>query len=134
MNVHLYAYGSKSSLDVMEKLQAKLQAGEYLTMSTIYVSKKTSSHPILSKDTSKKLNLVKYSKEFMVKKVGGNTPKMNLKNVRPEVASMIQEHKEEFRGKIGKSNTCQAIIMIDKSFEPVVQKNKKDPLQFNGKG
>ena len=118
----------------MGKFEAKLQAGECSTMSTIYVTREPSSHPLLSEDTSKKLNLVKYNKEFMVKKVGGNTPKMNLKNVRPEVASMIQEHKEEFRGKIGKSNTCQAIIMIDKCFEPVVQKNKKDPLQFNGKG
>ena len=129
-NVRLYAYGSKSSLDVMGKFEAKLQAGECSTMSTIYVTREPSSHPALSEDTSKKLNLVKYNKEFMVKKVGGSTPKMDLKNVRPEVASMIQEHKEVFSGKIGKSNTRQVTIMIDESIKPVVQKPRRIPYNL----
>ena len=99
-------------------------------MSTIYVTREPSSHPLLSEDTSKKLNLVKYNKEFMVKKVGGSTPKMDLKNVRPEVASMIQEHKEVFSGKIGKSNTRQVTIMIDESIKPVVQKPRRIPYNL----
>ena len=96
---------------MMGKIEANLQAGEYTTLSTIYVIREPSSHPFLSKDTSKKLNLVMYNKEFMVNKVGDSNPKMGLKNVRPEVASMIREHKEVFSGKIGKSKARQVTIM-----------------------
>ena len=38
-NVRLYAYGSKNSLTVLGKFEAKLEAGRYSTLSTIYVTK-----------------------------------------------------------------------------------------------
>ena len=106
-NVRLYAYGSKKSLTVLGKFEAKLKAGEYSTLATIYVTKESSSYPLLSETTSERLNLVKYNEEFMVKKIGGTPEKFNAEGMRPEIASMIRENKEVFSGKIGRSKTRQ---------------------------
>ena len=129
-NVRLYAYGSKNSLTVLGKFEAKLEAGKYSTLSTIYVTKESSSYPLLSETTSEKLNLVTYNKEFMVKKIGGKPEKFDTKGMRPEIASIIQENKEVFSGKIGKSKTRQVTIMIDKKIKPVVQKPRRIPYNL----
>ena len=83
------------------------------------------SHPLLSEDTSKKLSLVKYNK-----KVGSSNPKIDLKNVRHKVASMIQEHKEVSSGKLSKSKALQVTMMVDEIVKPVVQKARRIPHNF----
>ena len=107
------------------KFGAKLQAGE---CSTLW--REPLSHPLLSEDTSKKLSLVKYNKGFMVKKVGSSNPKIDLKNVRHKVASMIQEHKEVSSGKLSKSKALQVTMMVDEIMKPVVQKARRIPHNF----
>ena len=132
-NVQLYAYGSKKSLTVLGKFEAKLKAGEYSTLATIYVTKESSSYPLLSETTSERLNLVKYNEEFMVKKIGGTPEKFNAEGMRPEIASMIRENKEVFSGKIGRSKTRQVKIMIDDTIKPVVQKPRRIPYNLMDK-
>ena len=94
-------------MTVLGKFEAKLEAGEYSTLATIYMTKESSSYPLISETTSEKLNLVKYNKEFMVNKIGGTTEKFNVEGMRPEIASLIRENKKVFSGKIGRSKTRQ---------------------------
>ena len=84
-------------MTVLGKFEAKLKAGEYSTLATIYVTKESSSYPLLSETTSERLNLVKYNEEFMVKKIGGTPEKFNAEGMRPEISIFDSRKKRGFQ-------------------------------------
>ena len=129
----LYAYGSTTSLTLLGKFEAKLQAGTSSTTATIYVTKEKSKYPLLSEDTAKRLNLVAYNEEFLVKKVKEATTTPQTNGLRPKIKQMIEKHAEVFSGKIGRSKARQVSIMIDESIKPVVQKPRRIPYNLMAK-
>ena len=66
-DIKLFAYGSKVPLSVVGCFDAVLKAGDCETRAEIYVTKESSTHPLLSELSAKLLGLIKYNESFLVK-------------------------------------------------------------------
>ena len=66
-DIKLFAYGGKVPLSVVGCFDAVLKAGDCETRAEIYVTKESSTHPLLSELSAKLLGLIKYNESFLVK-------------------------------------------------------------------
>ncbi|XP_028415679.1 uncharacterized protein K02A2.6-like [Dendronephthya gigantea] len=129
-NIKLFAYGGKTPLSVIGSFKAVLAAGDRTVSTEIYVTSEPSAYPLLSEQSAKQLQLVKYNESFLVKQVSEPCKKVMATARRQEVADMIADNPEVFTGKIGKAKTKEVSLMIDDSITPVVQKQRRIPFNL----
>ena len=139
-SIKLFAYGSKIPLSVVGCFDAMLKAGDHEIKTEIYVTQESSTYPLLSESSAKSLGLIKYNESFLVKHLINDQKSLSdpcramLHGVkRQEIADLIVSNSELFSGKIGKSTASEVTLMIDPSVQPVVQKQRRIPLNLSEK-
>ena len=122
-DISLYPYGSETSLTVMGKFPAKLNAGDIEIATTIYVTKEKSTYPLLSEESAVALGLIAYNEEFVVRHVA-QKPGSTMQE------EVIKAYPDVFADRIGKYTARQVEIMVDKTVAPVVQKARRIPVNL----
>jgi transposase InsO family protein len=75
--------------------------------------------------------LIRYNEKFLVKRVSEPCKKVLAMTRRQKIADMIMDNPEVFTGKIGKAKTNEVSLMIDDSVTPVVQKQRRIPVNLS---
>ena len=105
-NVKLYAYGGREPLKLKGQFNTQLQVGDKMVQTNIIVTKDSSTYPLLSEQTARKLGVVSYNKRFMVNTVtpmtlSEITIEETVQGLRPSVKQIIHRYPNVFSGKIG---------------------------------
>ena len=130
-DIQLYTYGSKHCLSILGTFKATLTAGSKSHDTTIHVTAESSSNPLLSESSARGLELVQYNENFLVQNVVQEPCRKPIDGIkRKEVPAIVKENCAVFTGDIGKSVARQVDIMIDENVTPVVQRQRKIPLNL----
>jgi hypothetical protein len=130
-NIKLFAYGGKTPLVVIGSFKAVLTAGDQTVDTEIYVTSEPLAYPLLSEQSAKQLQLIRYNEKFLKKRVSEPCTKVLPMTRRQKIADMIRDNPEVFTGKIGKAKTNELSLMIDDSVIPVVQKQRRIPVNLS---